>query len=103
MTFLEYQIVIEYIKGTENTIADVLSRLKNHDVDQIVPPELVNGTISFVCPASDADRLEQWIHWRNEQRAKPTIARVMHCIDAACKPDAVEIKLNSYLQKYLYV
>ena len=51
-------MVVEYIKGTENTIADVLSRFKGNAVDQIVPPELANGTISFPCPVSDADRLE---------------------------------------------
>ena len=56
-TLLEYPIVVEYIKGTENTIADVLSRFKNHAVDQVVPPELANGTISFACPTSDADHL----------------------------------------------
>ena len=53
-TLLEYPIVVEYIKGTENTIADVLSRFTRHAVDQMVPPELANGTISFVCPVSDA-------------------------------------------------
>ena len=30
---LEYPMVVEYIKGTENTIADVLSRFKGHAVD----------------------------------------------------------------------
>ena len=79
---LEYPIVVEYIRGTKNTIADVLSRFKGHAVDQVVPPELANGTISFTCPASDADRLELRTHLLNEQRADPTIARVMRCIDA---------------------
>ena len=79
---IEYPIVVEYIKGTENTIADVLSRFKGHAVDQVVPPELANGTISFACPAFDADRLELRTHWQNEQRANPTIARVMRCVDA---------------------
>ena len=37
-TLLKYPIIVEYIKGTENTIADVLSRFKGHAVDQIVPP-----------------------------------------------------------------
>ena len=102
-TLLEYPIDVEYIKGTENTIADVHSRLKGHAVDQIVPPELANGTISFACLASDADRIELRTHWLNEQRADPTIARVLRCLDAACKPDADEIELNPPLQHYLDV
>ena len=107
-TLLEYSIVVEYIKGTENTITDVLSRFKSHAVDQVVPPKLANGTISFVCHASDADRLELRTHWLNEQRADPTIARVMlarvmRCIDAVCKPDADKIELNFSLQQYLDV
>ena len=57
-TLLEYLMVVKFINGTENTIANVLSRLKGHADDQIVPPELANGTILFACPASDADRLE---------------------------------------------
>ena len=97
-TLLEYPIVVEYIKGTENTIADVLSRFKGHAVDQIVPPELANGTISFACPATDADRLELRTHWLNEQHADSTLARVMRCMDAACKLDADEIELNPALQ-----
>ena len=56
-----------------------------------------------MCLASDADRLELRIHWLNEQRADPTIARVMRCIDATCKPDADEIELNPSLQQYLDV
>ena len=99
-TLLEYPIVVEYIKGTQNIIADELSRFKCHAVDQVVFPELANGTISFACPASDADRLELQTHWLNEQCADPTIARVMRCVDAVCKPDADEIELNPSLQKY---
>ena len=102
-TLLEYPIVVEYIKGAENTIADVLSRFKGDAVDQIVPPELANDTISFACPASDADRLELRTNWLNEHRADPTIARVMRCIDAVCKPDVDEIELNPSLQQYLDV
>ena len=102
-TLLEYPMVVDYIKGTENTIADVLSRFKDHAVDQIVIPELANGTISFACSASDADRLELQTHWLNEQRADPRIARMMRCFDTVRKPDADEIEFNLALQQYLDV
>ena len=90
-------MVVEYIKGTENTIADVLSRFKGHAVDKNVPPELANGTISCACP-SDANSLELQTHWLNEHRSDSTITRMMRCIDALCKPDAVEIELNPAFQ-----
>ena len=81
----------------------MLLRFKGHAVDQIVPPELANETISFACPASDTHRLELRTQWLNEQRVDPRIARVMRCIDAVCKPDADELELNPSLQQYLDV
>ena len=97
-TLLEYPIVVEYIKGTKNTIADVRSHFKGYGFDQIVPLELANGTISFGCPAADADRFELQSHRLNKQRADTTIARMMRCIDAVCKPDAEKIELTPSLQ-----
>ena len=32
-SLMEFPIVIEYVKGTENTIADILSRFEGHAVD----------------------------------------------------------------------
>ena len=81
----------------------MLSHLKGKTVDQIVPSELANGTISFACHASDAYRLELLTHWLNEQRANPTMAKMMRLIDAVCKPDADEIELNPAIQQYLDV
>ena len=100
---MEYPIIIEYIKGTENVIADVLSRFDGHAVDQIVSPDLATGIPTYVCPVNDADRLELRTHWLNEQRANPTIARVIHHIDAGTRPDADEIQLNLALQLYIEV
>ena len=97
-TLLELPIAVEYIKGTIYTIADVLLRFKNHAFYQIVHLELATDSISLVCPASDADRFELQTHKLNEQRANLKIARVMRCIDAACKPDADEIEVNPPLQ-----
>ena len=51
-------MVGKYIKGTENTNADVISRLKNHVVDQIVLLGLLNNTYvrvsSLKCRSSRA-------------------------------------------------
>ena len=77
-TLMEYPIEIEYLKGSENTIADILSRFTGHAVDQMVSTDLASGIPTYVCPVDDADRLELRTHWLNEQRADPTISRVAH-------------------------
>ena len=55
---MEYPIEIEYLNGSENTIADILSRVTGHAVDQIVPTDLASGIPTYACPVDDADRLE---------------------------------------------
>ena len=102
-TLMEYPIQIEYLKGSENTIADILSRLTGHAVDQIVPNELAWGIPTYACPVDDADCLELRTHWLNEQRADPTISRVSHHVVAKTKPDDDEIQLNPALQLYVKV
>ena len=81
----------------------MLSRCKCHAVDQILPPELANGTISFPCPFTEADNLEVRTYWLDEQRADFTIAKIMRCTDAVFKQDADEIELNLFLLQYLDV
>ena len=102
-SLMEFPIVIEYIKGTENTIADILSRFDGHAVDQIVAHDFANGVAPNVCPINDADRLELGTHWLNEQRADPTISRVAQLVASSSKPDADELQLNPALQLYLDV
>ena len=57
-TLLEYPIVIEYVRGAENKIADALSRLDSIAIDNEVPADLSKGVLSFACPVSEADRLD---------------------------------------------
>ena len=49
----------------------------------------------------DGDRLELCTHWLYEQRADPTISRVVHHVVAKTKPDDVEIQLNPAIQSYV--
>ena len=100
---MEYPIAVEYIKGTENTVADILSRLSGHAVDQVPPADQAKGVPTYVFPVSDADRLEVGTHWLREQRADPTISRVVHGIEHNTKPDANEIQLDPLLQNYIDV
>ena len=42
-TLTEYPIVIEYVRGAENSIADALSRLDSVSLDSNVPSNLTKG------------------------------------------------------------
>ena len=55
---MEYSIDIEYVRGSENSIAYALSRLVSVAVDNEVPADLARGVPSFTCPATQVDRLE---------------------------------------------
>ena len=94
---MKYPIEIEYIKGFEITIADILSRFTGHAVDQIVPTNWMSDIPTYACPIDDADRVELQTYWLNEQRADPTISRVAHHVVANTKPSDDEILLNSVL------
>ena len=102
-SLMEYPIAVKYIKGTENTIADILSRISGHAVDQLPPAELANGVASYVFTVSNADRLEVGTHWLREQRADATISRIVRGIEDNTKPDANEIQLDPILQNYIDV
>ena len=75
-TLMEYPIVIEYVKGSENTIADALSRLDSCAISCEVPSDLAKGVPTFACPATEVDRLDARTDWLAEQRADETISFV---------------------------
>ena len=54
---------IEYVRGSENAIADALSRLDSVSIDFEVPAELARGVPSYACPVAEADRLDARIDW----------------------------------------
>ena len=78
-------------------------RLKSYAVDQIMPFELANCTISLACFVTNADCLELRTHWLNEQPAYITISQVTRCVVATCKPDPDKVELNPVLKQYLDV
>ena len=100
---MEFPIVIEYVKCTENTIADILSRFEGHTVEEIVERDIATGVALNVCLNGDADRLELGTHCLNEWRANRSISRVAHLVASGAKHDADEIQLNPALKWYLDV
>ena len=102
-TLIKYPIKIEYLKGSENIIADILSRFIGHSVDQRVSTDLASEIPTYAFPVDDADRLELRTHWLNVQRADPTISRFAHHVVAKTKPDDNKIQLNPALQSYIEV
>ena len=60
-TLLEYPIEIEYLKGSENTIADILSRMHGHSLDPEEPtksPEKSAQTEVKICPLEQENSQE---------------------------------------------
>ena len=56
-TLIKYPIVIKYVRGSENSIADAFSRLDSVAVNNEVPANLARGVPSFAFPATQVDRL----------------------------------------------
>ena len=73
-TLMEYTIVIEYVRGAENSMSDALSRLDSVAFDSEVPNEQVRGVSSFACQVFEVDRLEARTDWIAEQQSDETIA-----------------------------
>ena len=100
---MEYPIEIEYLKGSENIIADNLLRFTGHFVEQMVSTDLASGSPTYTFPVDDADRLDLRTHWLNEQLADPTISSVAHHVVAKTKLDDDEIQLNPAFQSHVEV
>ena len=66
-------IVIEYVRGFDNNIADALSRLDSVAVEYEVPANLANDVQFLVCPATQGNRLKARTDWLAAQRADNTI------------------------------
>ena len=102
-TLTDYPVVIEYLRGSENTIADILSRLSGQLIEDTVPSELACGIPTYVCPTSVVDLLEARTDWISEQRAIPTISRVMPFLRRNEKPTEHDLLDDPLLKQYLDV
>ena len=94
---MEYPIVIEYVRGSENSIADALSRPDSVAVDNEVPAYLAKGVPSFACPATQVDRLEARTDWLAAQRADGTISFVSDLLRRRARLEPADIELNLQL------
>ena len=102
-TLMEYPVVIEYVKGSENSIADALSRLESSAIDAEVPSDLAKGVPSFACPAAEVDRLDARTDWLAEQRADETISFVIDLLRRGERPSPEDLELNPSLRLYVDV
>ena len=85
---MEYPMQIEYVRGCKNAIGDALSRLDSVSIEAEVPAELATGVPSYACPIAEVDRLDARIDWIAQQGADPTIALVIHLLNANARADA---------------
>ena len=97
---MEYPIVIEYIRGSENSISDALSRLNSVAVDNEVPADLARSVPSFACPGTQIDRLEARTDWLAAQRADGTISFVADLLRCRALLELADIELNLQLKPF---
>ena len=90
-TLMEYQMQIEYVRGCENAIADALSRIDSVSIDAEVPAELAKSVPSYACPVAEVDRFNARTDGIAQQSVDPTIAQVVHLLNANARADADEI------------
>ena len=100
---MEYTIVIEYVRGLENMIADALSRIESVALKSEVPADLARGVPSFARATSEVDRLEARTDWLAQQRADLTIARIAQLLSRRERPEADDLANDLILQLYLDV
>ena len=99
-TLIEYPIVIEYVRGAENKIADALSRLDSIAIDNEVPADLARGVPSFACPVAEVDRFEARIDWLAAQRADGTISFVADLLKRRARLEPADFELNPTLKPF---
>ena len=84
-------------------LADALSRLDSLSIDAEVPAELARGVWSYACPVVEVDRFDARTDWIAQQSADPTIARVIHLLNANAHADAAELEANPALKAFVDV
>ena len=97
---MEYSIVIEYVRGSEKSIADALSRLDSVAVDNEVAADLARNVPFFACPATQVDRLDARTDWLAAQRAYGTILFVADLLRRRARLEPADIELNSQLKPF---
>ena len=97
---MEYPIVIEYVRGAENKIADALSRLDSIAIDNEVPADLARGVPSFACPVFKADRLDARTDWIAAQHADGTFSFIMDLLRRRARPEPTDFELTPTLRPF---
>ena len=91
---------IEYVRRCENAISDALSRLDSVSIDTEVAAELARGVPTYACPVAEVARFDARTDWIAQQIADPTIARVVHLLNANARADADELEANPALKAF---
>ena len=99
-TLMEFPIVIEYVRGFENSIADAFSRFDSVAVDNEVSADLAIGVSSFACPATQFDCKEAQIDWLAAQLAAGTIFFVLDLLRRRGRLEPADIELNPQLKPF---
>ena len=100
-TLMEYPVVIEYICGTENTIADILSRLSGHAVDDVVHPALASWH-SFLHRAQSPTRIVSSFgtHWYASNVLTRQSLALFNFYEMARSPAPTDLDVDPLLKLY---
>ena len=88
---MKYPMQIEYVHGCENAIADVLFRLVSVSIDAEISAKLARNVPSYACTVEVIDRFDARTEWIAQQRADPSIARIVYLLNANAHVDADEV------------
>ena len=97
---MEYPIVIEYVRGSENSIDDAFFRFNSVAVDNEVPADLAKNVTSFACPVTQVYRLKALSDWLAAQRADGIILFVANMLKRRARLEPADIELNPQLKPF---
>ena len=97
---MEYPIVIEYVRGSENSIADALLRLDSVAVDNEIPADFARNVPSFAYTSTQIDRLEARTDWLAAQRADGTMLFVAYLLRRRARLEPADNELNPQLKLF---
>ena len=97
---MEHPFVIEYVRGSENTLADALFRIESFALESKVLADMARGILLSAFATSEADRLNAHTDLLAQQRADSTIAQVAQLLSGRERPEADDLATDPLLQLY---
>lgn len=92
--------MIEYVRGSENSIADALSRLDTIAVEHEVLNKLSLGVLFFACFVAGLNRFDARTDWIAKQQSDKIIAFVTGLLKRNARPEQIDVENFQLLKFY---